>query len=118
MQTYHRKKKTSPKQTEQRRSILHRLPFGRKHNSTNKRKFFAIILCYKTICLYKKTHTIHQKLKILNNRVKSKIYLRAMGLIKKLNNVTIKLIVGNSKEQTLNIAEISIISIEKGLRQS
>lgn len=41
-----------------------------------------------------------------------------MGLIKKLNNVTIKLIVGNSKEQTLNIAEISIISIEKGLRQS
>lgn len=29
----------------------------------------------------------------------------------------IKLIVGNSKEQTLNIAEISITNIEKGLRQ-
>lgn len=84
MQTYYRKtNKQTPKQTEQTRSTLHRLPFGRKHNSRNRRKFFAIILCYKTICLYKKTHAINQNFKILNNRVKSKSYGRAMGLIKK-----------------------------------
>lgn len=51
MQIYYskRKNKQTTNQRKQSRRILHRLCFRRKHNSRNRRKFFAIALCYRTI---------------------------------------------------------------------
>lgn len=64
MQTYYNKRnnKQTTNQSKQARSIIHRLHFRRKHNSRNRRKFFAVTLCYRTVC-YKRINIISQELK-------------------------------------------------------